>query len=68
MGTHAGESEILRSAFGPGLPTVHFVPEVFLHRRVGVAAAGQIDSKPFHNVSFRTDEDSCVLWGVWKHA
>jgi len=66
MGTHARKGEISRSAFGPGLTAVHFVPGIVLHGRVGVAAAGQIDSKPFHDISFRTDEDPCVLWRVWK--
>lgn len=64
MGTHAEEGEILRSAFGPGLTAVHFVPGVSLCGRIGVGVACQIDSKPFHDVSIRIDQDSCVFWRV----
>lgn len=55
MRVHAGEGEVLRGTFGPGLTSDDLVPGVALHRRVSVAQAGQVDRMTLHDVTSGTD-------------
>lgn len=55
MRVHAGEGEVLRGTFGPGLTSDDLVPGVALHRRVSVTQAGQVDHMTLHDVTSGTD-------------
>lgn len=47
----AGEGEVLRGTFGPGLTSKYLVPGVSVDWWVSIADAGQVDCVALHDVT-----------------